>query len=59
MKLAIKIYKLILNEVNGWDTYEVQDLTIDEIEADPVYDKIKSMIIEHEAMLEKIKSEQR
>ena len=37
-KLAIKIYKYILEKCNGWDKESINKLTFEEFESDPIFE---------------------
>ena len=38
---AIKVYILILREINGWSQKEINKLTMMDIEGDPIFEKLK------------------
>jgi len=38
---AIKIYKLILREMNGWSQKRIDELTMGDIEDDPIFEELK------------------
>ena len=41
---AIKIYKLILLEMNNWSEDQINELSLEEITCDPFFEKIKSIM---------------
>jgi len=39
--MAIKVYKLILREMNGWSQKRIDEITYSDIECDPIFEKLK------------------
>ena len=42
-KLAIKVYKYILIKINGWSKSNVDDLTYNDYECDPIFKGLLDM----------------